>query len=387
MQHRVGIICNGITGRQGRTQHLRALLEIRDQGGVQVTDGEYVVPDLILIGRDEAKLADLCNTFNIASHSKDLFGALTNPAYQIYLDTQITEKRYDSLKRAIRMGKVVFAEMPLVCSSDEAIELARLAAEHSVKGGVVQNMLYIPGVIKMRMLRDSGFFGKIVNVQMEFGYWVFDGRLQKVRRPAWAFQKGNGGIIRGFFGHARYLLEHLVGEVLSVQCAATVNITERYDDFGRPFACTAEDTAYATMELEGGVLAQVSATWCSRLNRRDVFTIQIDGTTGSAVATLRDCFIQPAPMAPQPRWNPEREKTDDFMSQWQAIPDHETYTNTYRIQWEMFLRHVYSDLPYTSDLLAGARDVRLIESALSSAESGKRITLPPLNLDGAPKEK
>lgn len=380
MQHRVGIICNGVTGRQGRTQHLRALLDIRDQGGVQVTEGEFVVPDLILIGRDESKLAELCNIFNIASHSKDLFGALTNPAYQIYLDSQITDRRYECLKRAIRMGKVVFSEMPMVINSDEAIELARLAAEHCVKGGVVQNMLYIPGVIKMRMLRETGFFGKIVNVRIDFGYWVYDGRLQKVRRPAWTFQKGNGGIIRDFFGHARYLLEHLAGEVRSVQCAATTTITERYDDFGRAFPCTAEDTAYATMELEGGVLAQVSATWCSRLNRRDVFTIQIDGTAGSAVATLRDCYIQPAPVAPIPKWNPEREKTEDYLSHWQAIPDHESYTNTFKLQWEMFLRHVYSDLPYTSDLLAGARDVRLIESALTSASSGKRIPLPPLTL-------
>jgi predicted dehydrogenase len=104
----------------------------------------------------------------------------------------------------------------------------------------------------------------------------------------------------------------------------------------------------------------------------------VDGTHGSAVAGLRECVVQHRGHTPKPVWNPDLPASEDFRSQWQRVPDNEEFDNGFKAQWEMFLRHVVEDAPYTWDLWAGARGVQLAELGLRSAREGRRVEVPEL---------
>ncbi|PLR92012.1 Gfo/Idh/MocA family protein [Bacillus sp. T33-2] len=378
----VGIIMNGVTGRMGTNQHLvRSIVAIREQGGVALSNGDRIMPDPILVGRNQEKLQSLAEKYNIARWSTDLDACLADSHNVIYFDAQTTVRRAEAIRKAIKAGKHIYCEKPTATSLEESLELAQLTYEAGVKNGVVQDKLFLPGLLKLKRLVDSGYFGKILSVQMEFGYWVFEGDWQAGQRPSWNYRKEDGGgIIVDMFAHWRYVLDNLFGNVKSVSCLGVTHIPKRLDEQGNPYVCTADDAAYATFELEGGIVAQVNSSWTVRVNREDLFTIQVDGTEGSAVAGLRDCKVQHRVNTPKPVWNPDIENPFNFSEQWQTVPDNQVFDNGFKVQWELFLKHVVADESFDWDLLEGAKGTQLAELGLKSWEERRWIDVPELSL-------
>lgn len=381
--HSIGIIMNGVTGRMGTNQHLiRSILAIRDQGGVTLPNGDVIVPDPILIGRQEGKVRALAEKYNVPRWSTDVDAALADPYNQIYFDSQTTVRRAESIRQAIRAGKHIYTEKPTAVSLEESLELASMAKKAGVKNGVVQDKLFLPGLIKLQRLIDSGYFGKILSVRLEFGYWVFEGDWgQPAQRPSWNYRKEDGGgIIVDMFAHWRYVLDNLFGEVRSVSCLGVTHIPSRVDEQGNTYAATADDAAYATFELDGGIVVQANSSWTVRVDRDDLVNIQVDGTHGSAVAGLRECKTQHRVQTPKPVWNPDIQNPHKFREQWESVPDNTTYDNGFKVQWEMFLKHVVADHPFKWDLLEGAKGTQLAELALQSWEERRWIDVPELHL-------
>lgn len=381
---RVGIIMNGVTGRMGTNQHLvRSILAIREQGGIHLPNGNVIIPEPILVGRNEQKLRALAEKYNLEKWSTNLEECLANPEYPIYFDAQTTVRRAESIKKAIAAGKHIYCEKPTATNLEGSLELATLAKEAGVKNGVVQDKLFLPGIMKLKRLIDSGFFGRILSVRMEFGYWVFEGDWQEGQRPSWNYRKEDGGgIIVDMFAHWRYVLDHLFGEVKAVSCIATTHIPTRIDENGNEYECTADDAAYATFELEGGIIAQVNSSWAVRVNRDDLLTIQVDGTEGSAVAGLRDCKTQHRVNTPKPVWNPDIENPFNFTEQWTEVPNNQVFENAFKIQWELFLKHVMLDDPFPWDLLEGAKGTQLSNLGIQSWEERRWLEVPSLELQG-----
>ncbi|GIW01501.1 Gfo/Idh/MocA family protein [Roseiflexus sp.] len=377
----VGIIMNGVTGRMGTNQHLvRSIVAIRQAGGVPLPNGDFLMPDPILVGRNEQKVRSLAETYDIARWSTDLDACLANPSDIIYFDAQTTQRRAESIRAAIAAGKHIYCEKPSAATLDDAIDLARRAKAAGVRNGVVQDKLFLPGMLKLKRLVESGFFGRILSVRGEFGYWVFEGDWQPAQRPSWNYRKEEGGgIIVDMLCHWRYVLDNLFAPVRAVMCLGATHIPERVDEQGRRYAVTADDAAYATFELEGGIIAQMNSSWCVRVYRDDLFVLQVDGTHGSAVAGLRDCRIQPRVATPRPLWNPDLPNPIDFRAGWQMMPDNETFDNAFRVQWELFLRHVAGEGPFRWNLLEGAKGVQLAELGLRSWQERRWIDIPPLN--------
>jgi predicted dehydrogenase len=377
----IGIIMNGASGRMGYRQHLvRSILAIRDQGGVLLSDGSRVQVDPILVGRDESKLREIAERHGIQSYSTDLDAALADDRYPIYFDSLVTKARASAIRRAIAAGKHVYTEKPTAENFETALELAELAREKGIKNGVVHDKLYLPGILKLKHLIDSGFFGRILSVRGEFGYWVFEGDWQAAQRPSWNYRsEDGGGIIVDMFPHWNYVLENLFGRVESVYAHAATHIPTRVDEAGASYEATAEDAAYAIFELEGGVTAQLNSSWTVRVNRDELVEFQVDGTHGSAVVGLFGCKIQPRNATPKPVWNPDLADGHDYQSEWITLPDNQIYENGFKVQWEQFLRHVIEDAPHGYDLFAGASGVRLAEAGLESSASGRRIDLEPLS--------
>ncbi|QHT62831.1 Gfo/Idh/MocA family oxidoreductase [Paenibacillus lycopersici] len=380
--HHIGIIMNGVTGRMGTNQHLiRSIAAIRKQGGLPLPNGDVILPDPILVGRSASKLAALAEANGISRWSTDLAACLANPADTVYFDAQITSSRAESVKQAIAAGKHIYCEKPTGSSLAQSLELARLAREAGVKNGVVQDKLFLPGLIKLKRLVDSGFFGKILSVRMEFGYWVFEGDWQAAQRPSWNYRKEDGGgIIVDMFAHWRYVLDNLFGEVRAVSCLGVTHIDERVDENGKPYACTADDAAYATFLLEGGVVVQANSSWTVRVNREDLLTIQVDGTEGSAVAGLRDCKTQHRVNTCKPVWNPDIPNPFSFRDQWQEVPDNQIFDNGFKAQWELFLKHIVLDTPFPWDLLEGAKGTQLSDLGLRSWQERRWIDVPELTI-------
>jgi predicted dehydrogenase len=379
---RVGIIMNGVTGRMGTNQHLiRSIVAIRKQGGVALANGDMLVPDPVLVGRNEAKLAALAAAHGIERWSTDLAACLANPDDTIYFDAQTTGRRADAVRRAVAAGKHIYCEKPVATDVETALELARLAHDAGVKHGVVQDKLFLPGMLKLKRLIDGGFFGRILSVRGEFGYWVFEGDWQPAQRPSWNYRKeDDGGIIVDMLCHWRYVLDNLFGRVRAVSCLGATHIPERVDEQGKSYAATADDAAYAIFELDGGVIAQINSSWCVRVYRDELFSLQVDGTHGSAVAGLRECKIQHRAATPKPVWNPDIPSPIDFWQTWQDVPDNAVFDNGFKVQWEMFLRHVAEDAPFRWDLLEGAKGVQLAELGLRSWEERRWVDVPELNL-------
>jgi predicted dehydrogenase len=382
---RIGVIMNGVTGRMGLNQHLvRSILAIREQGGVPLPGGDRLVPDPILVGRSEPKLREIAAAHGLTRVSTDLDACLANPADEIYFDATVTSLRVAHVRRAIAAGKHVYCEKPLAATTAEALELARLASQGGVKHGVVQDKLFLPGIRKLKRLVDDGFFGRILSVRGEFGYWVFEGDGTPAQRPSWNYRKEDGGgIILDMFAHWRYLLDHTFGPVTAVQCTGAQHIAERVDERGRRYAATADDAAYATFALDGPageIIAQFNSSWAVRVYRDDLLQLQVDGTQGSAIATLRDCRIQRRADTPRAVWNPDVPNPLDFHAAWQHVPDEEggPFDNAFKLQWERFLLHVATDAPFPHDFCEGAKGVQLAELALQSGRERRWVDVPDL---------
>jgi predicted dehydrogenase len=359
---------NGVTGRMGAHQHLeRSILAIIAQGGVKISDGEVIVPRPILVGRNAAKLEALASDHGGLPWTTDLNAALDDAGYSIYFDAQTTDARAESVGKAIARGKHIYCEKPSAGSLQAAYELYRLAQKAGVKHGVVQDKLWLPGLLKLKALRDSGFFGRIFSVRGEFGYWVFDGETTEAQRPSWNYRKEDGGgIILDMLCHWRYVLDNLFGPVRAVSCLGATHIPRRWDEGGRPYDATADDAAYASFQLEGEVIAHFNSSWDVRVRRDDLLTIQVDGTKGSAVAALRDCWMQAGDRTPRPVWNPDVQNPHNYFDDWQLVPAGETFDNAFKSQWELFLRHVVTGEPFRWNLLEGAKGVQLAEKGLES---------------------
>lgn len=379
-QQRLGIIMHGVTGRMGYNQHLvRSILAIRDQGGILLSNGDRLVVDPIIVGRNADKMQALAKRHGIARWSDDLDAALANPGDTIFFDAGTTLMRAGLIERALAAGKHVYCEKPTSDDLDVAVNLARTARASGLKHGVVQDKLFLPGLMKLKMLRDSGFFGKILSVRGEFGYWVFEGDWQKAQRPSWNYRKADGGgIILDMLCHWRYVLDNLFGEVQAVSCLGATHIPQRVDEAGKTYDCDTDDAAYATFELEGGVIAQINSSWTTRVRRDDLVTFHVDGTHGSAVAGLHKCWTQHRVNTPKPVWNPDQPQTMNFFNDWEEVPDNWPADNGFKVQWEMFLRHVAEDAPWPYGLEAGAKGVQLAELGLKSWEERRWLDVPKL---------
>jgi predicted dehydrogenase len=378
----IGIIMNGVTGRMGTNQHLiRSICAIRDQGGVELPDGERVLPDPILVGRNERKLERLSEEHGVERYvaDPDLETVLEGDD-EIYFDSQITSRRAEAVTKAIEAGKDVYCEKPLAGDLETAREVAATAEASDSKHGIVQDKLWLPGVMKLQRLIDQGFFGDILSVRVEFGYWVFTGHGQPAQRPSWNYRaEDGGGIVDDMYSHWSYVLENLFGEVQTVRSHETTHVHERVDEDGEPYEATADDAAYAIMELEDDVVAQLNSSWTVRVNRDDLLEIQVDGTEGSAVAGLRDCKTQGHANTPKPEWNPDTPKEHDFTEDWAAVPNNREFDNAFKTQWEAFVRHVVADEPFPWDFSAGARGIQLTEAAHLSHEEGRRVEMTELD--------
>jgi predicted dehydrogenase len=378
--HSVGIIMNGVTGRMGTNQHLmRSIVAIIQQGGLKIGESEVIMPDPILVGRNPAKLERLAALSGVANWTTDLDKALADAHNVIYFDAQTTDRRVDAVKKAIAAGKHVYCEKPTATNTADALELYRLAKAAGLKNGVVQDKLWLPGLLKLKLLKDSGFFGRILSVRGEFGYWVFEGDTIAAQRPSWNYRKEEGGgIILDMLCHFRYVLDNLFGDVQAVCCLGASHIGRRWDENNQPYESTAEDAAYSIFELSGGIIAEINASWCVRVRRDDLLVLQVDGTKGSAVAGLRHCWIQPYAATPRPVWNPDVDSPINFLDGWQQIASHQTYENAFKAEWELFLRHIVKDEPFRWTLLEGAKGVQLAEKGYQSWQERKWLEIPSL---------
>lgn len=377
---KIGIIMNGVTGRMGTNQHLgRSIAAIRKQGGLQLRDQSLVMPDPVLVGRNAAKLEALAKEWNVDRWSTDLDACLADADNVIYFDAQSTLLRAASVRSALAAGKHIYCEKPLAGTLEDCLNLAKEAARVGVKNGVVQDKLFLPGILKLKQVLQSGFLGRVLSVRGEFGYWVFEGPLPAGQRPSWNYRKEDGGgIILDMFPHWQYVLENLFGRVTAVSCLGRTTIPERVDEAGKTYACTADDAAYATFEIEGGVVAHINSSWVTRVHRDDLLILQVDGTNGSAVVGLRECKVQPRVTTPKAVWNPDIPNPIDFVAGWQTVPTTTNADNAFKIQWEMFLRHVLEDAPFPHDFLEAAKGVQLAEAGMRSWAERRWLEIPKL---------
>ena len=377
----LGIILNGVTGRMGTNQHLvRSILAIRDQGGVVCGDTR-IIPDPILTGRSADKLATLAAKYGVTRYTTDLDAALADPANEIFFDASGTPYRIEFLEKAIAAGKHIYCEKPIAVSTQDAIEIARVAEAAGVKNGAVQDKLWLPGLRKFQLLKEQGFFGKILSVRGEFGYWVFTGEHegQPIQRPSWNYrEEDGGGMITDMHCHWRYVIDNLFGNVTRVFCHAATHIPQRFDESGQPFKCTADDSAYAMFETETGIICQFNSSWNVRVRRDDLLTMQVDGTEGSAIVGLRKCWAQHQSTTPRPVWNPDIDSPINYYDRWVEVPDQLPFDNAFKIQWELFLKHVVADEPFPWTLREGAKGVQLAELSWESHRKGTWVDVPKL---------
>jgi predicted dehydrogenase len=378
-QRRLGVIVSGATGGLVAHQHLPALLAIRREGGVPLANGDRAVPDLLLVGRDASKVARTAISAGIERWTDDLDTALSSNEHQVFFDATATALRSALVSRALAAGKHVYCEKPLASTLADAMALVRMAAERRLCNGVVQDKILMPGMRKLKRLKEQGFFGRILEVRLEFSRWIFDGATRPAQRPTWNYRKRDGGgLILDMFPHWRYLIEHLAGGVRTVSCTARTQIPRRYDERGQRYDVDVEDAAFAHLELDGGAIASVNSSWTSRIRREDVITIQIDGTHGSAVAGLHDCYTQTDAATPKVAITVDERQPQSFHEQWQAIPDDATWQNSYRAGWDMFIRHVLIGTPFPSPFLEGAKGVQLAELSHLSNRERRWVEVPPL---------
>lgn len=377
---RIGIIMHGVTGRMGYNQHLiRSIQAIIQEGGLVLSNGDRLIPDPILVGRNAKKMEALAEEQGIARWSDNIEQCLANTEDTLFFDAGTTQMRSELLSQAIRAGKHIYCEKPSADTLENALGVARLARQKGVKHGVVQDKLFLPGLLKLKSLIDSGYFGRILSVRGEFGYWVFEGDWRRAQRPSWNYRKADGGgIILDMLCHWRYVMDNLFGSVQSVSCLGARHIQERWDEQGQRYDADADDAAYSTFQLAGGIVAQINSSWCTRVKRDELVTFHVDGTHGSAVAGLTSCVTQHRVNTPKPVWNPDVPNQIDFQASWENVPDVEVFGNGFRAQWEMFFRHVVEDAPWQYDLMAGARGVQLAELGMQSWAERRWLDVPEL---------
>ena len=376
----IGVIMHGVTGRMGTHQHLvRSILAIRDEGGVELADGTRVLPEPILVGRNPKKLEQLADSYGLDRWTLDLDAALGDAGAEVFFDAASTQLRAGLILRAIAAGKHIYCEKPIAETLDDALRVYHAARDAGVRHGVVQDKLWLPGLQKLKMLIDAGFFGRILSVKGDFGYWVFEG-WQPSQRPSWNYRKDQGGgIILDMLCHWRYVLDNLFGEVQAVLCLGATHIPERLDERDRPYQADADDAAYAIFQLADGVVAQFNSSWCTRVRKDDLLTIQVDGTHGSAVAGLTRCYTQGRVSTPRPVWNPDAGVVPDYRADWQEVPDNQAYPNAFKAEWQLFLRHVCGDEEtFPWDLLEAAKGVQLAELGYRSWQERRWLEVPPL---------
>ena len=376
------IAMNGITGRMGYRQHLvRSILPIRDQGGVLLEDGSRVQVEPILLGRNADKVRELAGLHSVEAWSTDPDGLIADDSVDIYFDAQVTSRRASALKSAIANGKHIYTEKPTAETLQEAIGLAQLARDAGITAGVVHDKLYLPGLVKLRRLVDEGFFGRILSLRGEFGYWVFEGDIQPAQRPSWNYRsQDGGGMTVDMFCHWNYVLEGILGRVQSVIAKTATHIPTRWDENGRPYPATADDASYGIFELEGGIIAQINSSWAVRVYRDELVEFQVDGTHGSAVAGLNKCVAQQRAHTPKPVWNPDLPVTESFRDQWLEVPANADLDNGFKLQWEEFIRDVAAGREHRFGLLSAARGVQLAELGLQSSAEGRRLEIPEITL-------
>ena len=379
-EHKIGIIMNGVTGRMGTNQHLlRSICAIIKEGGVRLNGDETIMPEPILVGRNAAKLEALCKLSGINKMTTNLEEALRDKNNQIYFDAQTTGRRAEAVRQAVQAGKHIYCEKPTAVNTEIALELYSICRDAGLKNGVVQDKLWLPGIRKLKRTIENGYLGNILSVRGEFGYWVFEGHTIPAQRPSWNYRReDDGGIILDMLCHWRYLLDNTFGRVKAVSCLGATHIPERIDETGRRYKATADDAAYTTFELEGGIVAQFNSSWCVRVRRDDLLVVQVDGTKGSAVAGLRECYLQHYANTPRPVWNPDVEQPISFYDGWSKIPSQETYENAFKAEWELFLKHVVNDEPFKWNLLEGAKGVQLAEKGLESWKKRRWVEVPDL---------
>ena len=374
----IHVAVNGVTGRMGYRQHLvRSLLAIREQGGIRLDDGTVLYPEPVLVGRSEERLRVIAERHGLARWTTSLDEVLADPDVDVYFDTQVTSARETALARAIAAGKHVYTEKPVAHSAAAAFGLADAATAAGITHGVVQDKLFLPGMIKLRRLLREGFFGRVLSVRVEFGYWVFEGDGIPAQRPSWNYRaEDGGGIVLDMFPHWQYLLEDLFGPVRAVYARRAIHLPRRWDESGEPYDVTADDAAYAVLEFAGGAIASVNSSWAVRVNRRELLELQVDGTHGSAVAGLRECAIQHKVSTPMPVWNPDLPDPLDYPAMWTDVPDNASFDNGFKTQWELFLKDAALGRPFPWNLSAGARGVQLAELAMRSSDEGRRVEVP-----------
>ena len=379
-EKRLGIIMNGVTGRMGKNQHLiRSILPIMEAGGLELADGTRVMPDPILVGRNANRIEALAKEHGISRWTNDLDAAIANPDDTLFFDAATTQARAGLLSKAITAGKDIYCEKPTADSVEDAYRVYQEAKAAGIRHGVVQDKLFLPGIRKLKYLIDSGFFGRILSIRGEFGYWVFEGDLQPAQRPSWNYkQNEGGGIILDMLWHWRYVLDNTFGAVKSVSCLGATHIPTRWDENNEPYTADTDDAAYATFELEGGIIAQFNSSWCTRVRRDDLLTLHVDGTHGSAVAGLRGCRTQARVNTPMPVWNPDVASTIDYKEGWEEVPDTVPYDNAFKVEWELFIRHLYGEGDFQWDLLEGAKGVQLATLGLQSWAERRWMDVPDL---------
>ena len=367
-EHRLGIIMNGVTGRMGTNQHLiRSILAIMKEGGVKLDNGDTVMPDPILVGRNAGKVRALAKKHDVARWTTDLDGAITNPDDTLFFDSASTNLRAELLRKAIDAGKDIYCEKPSAGTLEDAIDVYQRAEQAGIRHGVVQDKIFLPGLQKMKQLMEDGFFGRLLSVKIDFGYWVFEGDWKEAQRPSWNYRKEDGGgIILDMMPHWRYVLDNTFGSVKSVSCLGRVNIDKRWDENNERYDADADDASYALVELEGGAVAQIFASWCTRVRKDDLVTFHADGTHGAAVAGLTKCYTQARPATPSPIWNPDEPQTIPFFDTWEEYGADMTFDNGFKSEWEMFMRSLYTDKPFHWNLREGAKGVQLAEAAMQS---------------------
>ena len=375
------IIMNGITGRMGYRQHLvRSILAIRDEGGIMLPDGDRLQVEPILVGRNHDKLAELAARHDIAEFTTDLDGALADDTASIYFDAQVTSERKKAILNAEAATTDIYTEKPLAETVEEGLEIAEAGTAAGTINGVVHDKIYLPGLVKLKHLIDSGFFGRVLSVRGEFGYWVFEGDLTPAQRPSWNYRAADGGgMVLDMFCHWNYVFEHLFGRVDSVIAKAVTHIPERWDEQGQRYDATADDAAYAIFEI-GDTIVQMNSSWAVRVERKELVEFQVDGTHGSAVAGLFGCRVQPRVRTPKPVWNPDLPVTERFRDQWLEVPANADLDNGFKLQWEEYLRDVVAGRSHRFGLLSAARGVQLAELGLRSSAEGRRLDVPEIVL-------
>ncbi|HET9903714.1 MAG TPA: Gfo/Idh/MocA family oxidoreductase [Xanthobacteraceae bacterium] len=373
----VGIILNGATGRICSTQHLQnALAPICAEGGIALGE-DRIVPQLLLVGRNREKLAAIARQHNVSAWTTDLDQALANPDFSIVFDAAATHARLDVLHKAIAAGKHIYTEKPVAPSAAEGLALLKAAEARGLKHGAVEDKLYLPGLQKLAYLMDIGFFGRVVNFKLEFGWWVFDGRHTPAQRPSWNYKSsGGGGLTFDMYPHWRYVIEGLLGRIRRIVSAAWTAQPERIDERGEAYQVDVDDSVSTIVELENGAFGTILSSWATRVRRDDLLMLHVDGTHGSAVAGLHRCHIQSLGETPKiAGFSVAVDLGMDYRTQWGAVPDLGPYKNPYRVGWEGFLRHVVADEPFAADLRAGLRDVALAEACRRSMAERRWVDL------------